>query len=137
MKQMMMSKQEIKDEYKQLEGDPQVKGQRQQLYQEIGQHNMVQDVKNASVVIVNPDEIAVALTYDNKTMNAPRVTAKGRNEIAKSIKEIAKEYDIPIVTNVNLAHSLLALDLGQDVPENLYEAVAEVLRYIYELSGKE
>ncbi len=137
MKQMKMSKQEVKDEYKQLEGDPQVKGQRQQLYQEIGQHNMVQDVKNASVVVVNPDEIAIALTYNNKTMNAPRITAKGRNEIAKSIREIAKEYNIPIVTNINLAHSLLELDLGQDVPESLYEAVAEVLRYVHELAREE
>lgn len=134
MKKMMMSKQEVKDEYKQLEGDPQVKGQRQQLYQELGQYNMVQDVKKASVIVVNPDEIAVALSYEKSRMSSPRVTAKGRNEIAKKIKEIAKEYEIPIVTNINLAHSLMELDLGQDIPSELYEAVAEVLKYVFDLS---
>lgn len=137
IKQLKMSKKEVKDEYKQLEGDPQVKGQRQQLYQEIGQHNMVQDVKKSTVIVVNPDEIAVALTYDKSKMNAPRITAKGRNEIAKSIKELAKEYDIPIVQNINLAHSLVGMEIGQDIPPNLYEAVAEVLKYVYELSNKE
>ena len=136
-KQMMMSKQEVKDEYKETEGDPQVKQQRQQMAQEIGNYNMTEDVKNADAVVVNPDEVAVAIRYDSKQMPAPRVMAKGKNYLAAKIKEVAKANNVPIITNINLAHSLFSLDIGADIPEDLYDAVAEVLNYVYKLAQEQ
>jgi flagellar biosynthetic protein FlhB len=136
MKNMMMSKEEVKQEHKQQEGDAHIKHQRKRIHQEISMHNMVEDVKKAKVVVVNPDHIAVALTYDKETMNAPQVSAKGRNLWALRIIEVAKQFGIPIMRNVPLAHSLEELELGDEIPESLYEAVAEVLNWVYKMSRK-
>lgn len=136
MKQMMMSKEDIKQEHKSSEGDPHHKHQRKQLHREISQHNMVQDVKKAKVVIVNPEHIAVALAYDKDTMNAPQVTAKGQNLWALQIIEIAKQYNVPIMRNIPLAHALHELEIGDEVPESLYQTVAEVLNWVYGLTKK-
>jgi type III secretion YscU/HrpY family protein len=137
MKNMKMSKEEVKQEHKQQEGDPHTKHQRKRLFREITQHNTIQDVKKATVVVVNPEHIAVAIEYNKDTMNAPRVAAKGLNLWAHQIIEIAKQYGIPIMRNVPLAHSLHELEIGDEVPENLYEAVAEVLNWVYQMSKKD
>ncbi len=133
LKEMMMTKDEVKREYKQMEGDPTYKAQRKRLHQEILSHNMIEDVKNADVVVVNPTHIAVALKYDREKMNAPRVSAKGNNIMAEKIIEVAKQYNIPIMRNVPLAHSLNELEIGDEIPEELYEAVAEVLTWVYKM----
>jgi len=99
-------------------------------------HNMVEDVKNADVVVVNPEHIAVALKYDKESMNAPQVSAKGRNLWAKKIIEIAKQYGVPVMRNVPLAHALNELEIGDEIPESLYEAVAEVLNWVYKMHNK-
>lgn len=134
MKNMMMSKEEVKQEHKQQEGDAHIKHQRKRVHQEISMHNMVEDVKKAKVVIVNPEHIAVALAYDKETMGAPQVTAKGRELWALRIIEVAKQYGVPIMRNVPLAHSLENMEIGDEIPENLYEAVAEVLNWVYKMS---
>ncbi len=136
MKQMKMTKEEVKQEFKQQEGDPQYKGMRKQLHQEISMHNMVEEVRNADVVVVNPKHIAVALKYDRKSMNAPQISAKGHDLWAKQIIEVAKQFGVPIMRNVPLAHSLDELEIGDEVPESLYEAVAEVLNWVYKMARK-
>lgn len=133
-KELRMSKYEVKKEYKEEEGDPTYKSARKRLHQEIAMHDMVQSVKKADVVIINPTHVAVALQYDREKMNAPQVIAKGERLIAEKIKEIAKEYKIPIMRNVPLAHSLMELEIGDEIPEELYEAVAEVLNFVYKLA---
>ena len=133
MKEMMMTKDEVKREFKQMEGDPTYKAQRKRLHREILAHSMVEDVKKADVVIVNPTHIAVAITYDREKMSAPRISAKGQNVMAEKIIEVAKQYNIPIMRNVPLAHSLAELEIGDEIPEELYEAVAEVLAWVYRI----
>ncbi len=133
IKEMMMTKDEVKREFKQMEGDPTYKAQRKRLHQEILAHNMVEDVKNADVVIVNPTHIAVAIKYDREKMNAPQISAKGKNVMAQKIIEVAKQYNIPIMKNIPLAHSLSELEIGDEIPEELYEAVAEVLAWVYKI----
>jgi flagellar biosynthetic protein FlhB len=133
-KDMMMSKQEIKDEYKMTEGDPQLKGKIKQKQREISMGRMMQEVPGADVIITNPTHYAVAVQYDPDRADAPKVIAKGKNLIAKNIKKIAEENDIPIVENKPLARALYAeVELGAFIPANLYHAVAEVLAYVYKL----
>lgn len=133
-KDMMMSKQEIKDEYKMTEGDPQLKGKIKQKQREISMGRMMQEVPGADVIITNPTHYAVAVQYDPDKADAPKVVAKGKNLIAKNIKKIAEENDIPIVENKPLARALYAeVELGAFIPANLYHAVAEVLAYVYKL----
>jgi len=136
LKEQRMTKYEVKQELKQSEGDPHHKAERQRLHQEILQHNMLQQVRKADCVIVNPVHIAVALKYDKETMAAPQVVAKGERLLAEQIQAIARECGIPIFRNVPLAHSLVRLDLGEEIPEELYEAVAEVLRLVYKQSAE-
>lgn len=136
-KELRMSKYEVKKEYKEQEGDPTHKAVRKRLHQEIAMYDMIQSVRKADVVIINPVHVAVAIQYDPKNMNAPQVIAKGERLIAEKIKEIAKEYKIPIMRNVPLAHSLMELEIGEEIPEKLYEAVAEVLNFVYKLAEKE
>ncbi|MEW6605864.1 MAG: EscU/YscU/HrcU family type III secretion system export apparatus switch protein [bacterium] len=132
-KGLRMSKYEVKKEYKEEEGDPTHKAARQRLHREISFQDMIQAVKKADVIIINPHQIAVAIQYDQNNMNAPQVISKGERLIAEKIKEIAKEYKIPIVQNIPLAHSLMELEIGEEIPEELYEAVAEVLNFVYKL----
>lgn len=136
-KDMMMTKQEVKDEYKQQEGDPQVKGKIRSKMREVSQRRMMQSLPQADVVITNPTHYAVAIKYDPEQYDAPIVLAKGEDYLAQKIKEIAKENSIEIVENKPLARMLYAnVDVGQLVPPELYQAVAEVLAFVYQLKGK-
>jgi len=137
-KEQRMSKHDVKQEYKQTEGDPHIKGQRKQLAEELLMHGSIEDVKNADVVVVNPEHIAVALRYDDDDEEAaPRVMAKGQRVMAEKIKEVARQFGVPIMRNVPLAHALHDLDVGEEIPEDLYEAVAEVLNFVYQLEADE
>ena len=136
-KDMRMTKQEVKDEYKQQEGDPQVKGRIRQKMQEVSRRRMMQNLPKADVVITNPTHYAVAIQYDPEIADAPIVLAKGADYMAKKIKEIAKENHIEIVENKPLARMLYAnVEVGDMVPPELYQAVAEVLAFVYHLQGK-
>jgi flagellar biosynthetic protein FlhB len=133
MKDMMMSKEDVKKEYKESEGDPHHKAHRKQMHQEIMESAQMESVKSADVIVTNPDHVAVALRYDREKDAAPRVLAKGLDFKAERIKEIARQADVPLLRNVPLAHALLRVDVGQDIPEDLYDAVAEVLNFVYGL----
>lgn len=134
---MRMTKQEVKEEYKQQEGDPQIKGKIRQRMRETSQRRMMQNLPQADVVITNPTHYAVAIKYDPQVADAPIVIAKGEDYLAAKIKEIAKENHIEIVENKPLARMLYAnVDVGQAVPPELYQAVAEVLAFVYHLQGK-
>lgn len=129
-----MTKQEVKEEYKQMEGDPKVKGKRKQIQQEMAMQRMMQAVPKADVIITNPTHFAVAMKYEQDKADAPFLVAKGQDFVAEKIKEIAKENKVPIVENKELArHIYGTMDIGDLIPEELYEAVAEVLAYIYSL----
>lgn len=135
-KSMKMTKYEIKQEYKESEGDPQLKSERKHLAQELIMHGSQQAVKKADAVITNPTHIAVAIRYQAKKDSAPMVVAKGLDKNAEAIKKIAKKYKVPILENVPLAQALHKLELDEEVPEELYDAVAEVLNFVYELRRK-
>jgi flagellar biosynthetic protein FlhB len=133
-KSIKMSKQEIKDEYKQSEGDPQIKRRIRQKQRELATKRMMSDVPKADVVVTNPTHIAVAIKYDQKSMIAPIVVAKGADFIAQKIRDIAAENKIPIIENKPLARALmLQVEVGEEVPEDLYRAVAEVLAFVYRM----
>lgn len=136
-KEMMMSKYDVKQEYKQMEGDPHTKGQRKQLAHELLFSGSMENVKNADAVVVNPEHIAVAIKYDKDKSKAPTVVAKGMRVHAEKIKEIAKHYGVPILRNVPLAQALNKLDIGDEIPEELYEAVAEVLAFVYKIKEEQ
>lgn len=133
MKNQMMSKDDVKKEYKQSEGDPHHKAHRKQMHQEIMEGEQMEAVKRADVVVTNPDHVAVALKYDREHDAAPRVLAKGLNLKAEKIRELAKAADVPLLRNVPLAHTLLRVEVNQEIPEELYDAVAEVLNFVYQL----
>lgn len=136
-KDMMMTKQEIKEEFKQSEGDPQIKSKIKQKMREASQRRMMQDLPKADVVITNPTHLAVAIQYDKEVAEAPVVLAKGQDYIAQKIKEAAKEYKIEIVENKPLARMLYHnVDIGEQIPPELYQAVAEVLAMVYHAQGK-
>lgn len=128
-----MTKQEVKDEHKQTEGDPLVKGRIRSLQREMARKRMMAEVPQADVVITNPVRLAVALRYDPSRSHAPVVVAKGAQLIAARIKEIALEHDIPVVENRPLAQNLYNLELGAEIPAETYQAVAEILAYVYGL----
>jgi flagellar biosynthetic protein FlhB len=133
---MKMTKQEVKDEYKNTEGDPQIKGQQRKKMQEASQRRMMQDVPKADVVITNPTHLAVALKYDANTGTAPVVVAKGEDYLAQKIKEAAKESDVEIVENKPLARMLYHnVEIGEEIPPELYQAVAEVLAAVYRMKN--
>ncbi|TKX29265.1 flagellar biosynthesis protein FlhB [Campylobacter sp. MIT 12-5580] len=131
-KGLRMSKQEVKDEYKQMEGDPQVKGRIRRLQMEAARRRMVQDVAGADVVITNPTHYAVALRYDNSKEPAPRIVAKGVDFLALKIKEIAYEHKVLVYENPPLARELYKVcDVNDLIPKELFRAVAEVLSFVY------
>lgn len=134
-KSMMMTRDEIKREYKESEGDPELKGERKRLAQELIMHGSQQKVKKADAVVTNPAHIAVAIQYEEKVHNAPMVVSKGTGLNADKIRELAKFYHVPILRNVPLAQALNKLDIDEEIPEELYQAVAEVLNFVYELRG--
>ncbi len=136
-KKLKMSKQEVKDEYKQTEGDPQIKGKIKQRQREMAQRRMMQDVPGADVVVRNPTHYAVALRYDQDKDKAPVVIAKGKDLLARRIVRIAEENDVYCMENPPLARALYAqVDLGREIPYELYDAVAEVLTVVYKEKNK-
>lgn len=136
-KDMKMTKQEVKDEYKQTEGDPHIKGKIRQKMREVSQKRMMHNVPEADVVITNPTHLAVAIKYDRGNADVPIVVAKGADYIAQKIKAIAKESDVEIVENKPLARMLYYnVEIGDEIPPELYQMVAEVLAYVYGIKGK-
>jgi flagellar biosynthetic protein FlhB len=133
---MKMTKQEVKDERKQTEGDPKIKARIRSMQLEIAQRRMMESVPEADVVITNPTQLAVALKFDASDMIAPRVLAKGAGFIAERIKEIATANDVPIVEDKPLAQAMYQMvEIGDYIPVELYQAVAEILAYVYRLKG--
>jgi type III secretion protein U len=137
-KKLMMTKEEVKREHKESEGDPQLKAARERAHHEMLAAATVGNVKNASVVIVNPTHIACALRYDNSEQGgedeAPVLVASGHGELAKRIVDAARQYGVPVLRDVPLARALVELEVGDEIPEALYEAVAEILREAWEES---
>lgn len=133
-KQLMMSKDEVKREYKEMEGDPIIKSKRKQLHQELVMSDTIAKVKKSSVLVTNPTHLAVALFYEKGKTKLPVVTAKGANLVARRMVEAAKEAGVPIMQNVPLAHNLYDdANVGQYIPGDLIEPVAEVLRWVQQL----
>ena len=131
-RQMSMTKQEVRDEMKEMEGNPQMKLRIRRLQRDAARRNMMKAVSQASVVIVNPTHYAIAIRYEMNSKSVPVVLAKGKNYLAQLIKARATQYEVPIVENKPLAQALYsAVDVGQEIPPNLYRAVAEVLAHIY------
>jgi flagellar biosynthetic protein FlhB len=135
MSQMRMTKQEVRDEFKEVEGNPLIKMRIRRLQRDALRRRMMQEVPQASAVVVNPTHYAVALRYRVEEMAAPKVVAKGKNYLARRIRELAAEHGVPVVENPPLARALYqSADAGQEIPPALYQAVAEILAYIYRLS---
>lgn len=133
-KQLRMTKQEIKDEYKNTEGNPEVKGRIRQLQREMSQRRMMQEVPNADVVVTNPTHYSVAIKYDTEKSSAPFVVAKGADTIAMHIRKIAKEKEVPIIETPLLTRSIYyTTDINQEIPEQLFVAVAQVLAYVFQM----
>lgn len=133
---MKMSKQEVKQEHKQSDGDPQMKGKRRQRQRELAQRNSISAVPRADLVVMNPTHYAVALQYDDATMSAPRVIAKGSDLIAMTIRDVAKAHNIPVLQAPMLARALYAhAEIDGEIPSALYTAVAQVLAYVYQLKA--
>lgn len=134
---LKMSKQEIKDEYKNIEGDPQIKGKIKERQRQMAMGRMMQEVPKADVIITNPTHFAVAIKYDANTMDAPLVIAKGQDLVALRIKELAQESGVVTVENKPLAQVLFYnVDINEQIPENLFQAVAEILAFVYRLKQK-
>jgi len=136
-KSLKMTKKEVQDEHKQTEGDPKVKSRIRQKQRQFSMRRMMQDVPKADVVITNPTHLAIAIKYEAKQMAAPQVLAKGEGYIAAKIKEIATEHQITLVENKPLARTIYqTVEIGEFIPPNLYQAVAEVLAFVYKLRQK-
>ncbi|MCG6553222.1 MAG: flagellar biosynthesis protein FlhB [Candidatus Magnetominusculus sp. LBB02] len=135
-KSIRMSKEEIKEEYKETEGDPKIKSRIRSIQREQARRRMMAEVPKATVVITNPTHLAIALIYKGDKMSAPRITAKGSGYVAQKIREIARENRVPIYEDKPLARSLFTFEVGEYVPQELYKAVAKILAYIYQLKGK-
>jgi flagellar biosynthetic protein FlhB len=133
---LKMSRQEIKEEAKEADGSPEMKGRIRRAQQELARRRMMQEVPKANVIVTNPTHFAVALKYDEKRMRAPVVVAKGADEIAARIRAVATEHNVPIFEAPPLARALHRhVDLGGEIPSNLYVAVAQVLTYIYQVKA--
>ncbi|MGQ8871778.1 flagellar biosynthesis protein FlhB [Paenibacillus sp. TSA_86.1] len=136
-KKLRMSKQDIKDEYKKMEGDPLIKGKIRERQRRMAMQRMMQEVPNADVIITNPTHFAVALKYEGSEMEAPQIIAKGQDYVALRIKEIAKEHGVITMENKPLARALFQrAEIGDAIPADLFQAVAEVLAYVYKLKGR-
>jgi flagellar biosynthetic protein FlhB len=130
--EMKMTKQEVKDEYKDTEGDPEIKSRQRQKMREASQRRMMKDVPKADVVITNPTHIAIAIKYDAEKNSAPVVLAKGEDYLAAKIKDAARDAGVPVMENKPLARALYAtVEIGEEIPQELYEAVAEILAIVY------
>lgn len=136
-KKLMQTKQELKQESKEQDGNPEVKARIRQIQREMSRKRMIQDVKTADVIVTNPTHISIVLKYDSETMVSPMIIGKGQDHMALKIREIAKEHNIPIVENVLLARTLYkTVKVGSPVPRNMYKAVAEVLAFVYKLKKR-
>ena len=135
-KKMRMTKQEIKEEHKETEGDPQIKARIRSLQMQMARRRMMAEVPKADVVITNPTHLSVALAYRRGEMDAPQVVAKGADQVAMKIRELAREHRVPLVENVPVARALFQVELGSAIPEELFKAVAEILAYVYSLKGQ-
>jgi flagellar biosynthesis protein FlhB len=133
-RELMMTKHELKEEYKETEGNPQIKAQRRYLHREILSQSMAAAVREADVVVTNPTHLAVALKYDRGNSEAPMVTAKGADLMAAQIRQLASEAGVPMKRDVPLARALYEFDVEQEIPEELYEAVAVVLQWVYSIA---
>lgn len=134
MKGLKMTKQEIKEEYKQLEGDPQIKQRIRDLQRQVAQNRMMSSVPGADVVVTNPVHLAVALVYDASKMKAPTLLAKGQYLVAQEIKKIAERHQIPVIENPPLARAIFqTTKVGKEIPPEIYQAVAEVLAFVYKI----
>lgn len=133
---LKMSKQEVKDEMKQMEGDPIIKARIRQVQRELARKRMISEIPQADVVITNPTHIAVALRYKEGVDGAPTVVAKGINLMAEKVKEIARANQVIIVPNPPLARALVKLEVGWEIPNELFQAVAEILAFVYQAKGK-
>ncbi|MFN7928234.1 MAG: EscU/YscU/HrcU family type III secretion system export apparatus switch protein [Blastocatellia bacterium] len=136
-KEMMMTKHEVKEEYKETEGNPLHKFERRKLHREVLSHDLAAAVKKSQVIVVNPTHLAVALQYDETTMNAPTVMASGADLMAAKIRALAQESGVPIVRDVPLARALYAVEVEDEIPEDLYEAVAVLLRWVYQVADEQ
>jgi flagellar biosynthetic protein FlhB len=137
MESLKMTRQEVKEERKTYEGDPLVKSRLRQRMRDILQSNMVRNVEQADVVVTNPTHFAVAMEYRRESMNAPTVTAKGQDNIALRIREVAAEHEVPVIENKPLARALYSeVEIGDEIPEKYYEAVVAVLKQVYTMSGR-
>tara|TARA_Y100001970_G_scaffold275391_1_gene376560 strand:- start:858 stop:1922 length:1065 start_codon:yes stop_codon:yes gene_type:complete len=135
--QMMMTKQEVKDETKQTEGDPQLKARIRQIQREMSNARMMQEVPKADALVVNPTHFSVAILYDREVMSAPEVIAKGVDHMALRMRTVARENNVPILERPELARDLYAnVEIGEDIPERFYKAVAEILAYVFRLRGR-
>lgn len=134
---LRMTKEEVKDELRSMEGDPQLRRRRRELQLRLALQRLRRDVPTSDVVVTNPTHVAVAIRYDADTMSAPKVVAKGADMVALRIRQIASEFGVPIVQRPPLARTLFdSVEVGQFIPERLYQAIAEILAYVYELSGR-
>lgn len=134
---LKMTKQEVKDERRSMEGDPQLKGRRLEMARQFVMQRMGQSVPEADVIITNPTHFSVAIKYDTDTMKAPKVTAKGVDELAFRIRQIARTNDVPVVERPPLARALYwGIEVGQEISSEHYEAVAEILAYVYRVDGR-
>jgi flagellar biosynthetic protein FlhB len=132
-----MSRKDIKDEHRQSDGDPHMKAKLRQLRMQKAQTRMIQSVPTADVIITNPTHFAIALKYDGDTMDAPVCVAKGMDDVALNIREVAKENDVQIIENKPLARALYdTVEIDETIPLEHYEAVAEVISYVFKLKGK-
>lgn len=136
-KQLMMTKEEVKQEYKQSEGDPHHKAKRKQLHRQLAAGGQARGVQKASAVVVNPTHIAVALRYDERECEAPYLVAKGREEDALKLRKEAEQLGIPVIRDIPLARSLVQFDVGEEVPEELYQAAAAVLKVALEAKERD
>ncbi|MBE9487470.1 MAG: flagellar biosynthesis protein FlhB [Chloroflexi bacterium] len=130
---MKMTKQEVKEEFKETEGDPQLKARVRSVQQQMARKRMMAEVPKADVVITNPTHLSIAITYDRETMDAPTIVAKGADHLAFRIREIARENHVPLVENKPVARALYKQEVGEQVPEEMFKAVAEILAYVYGL----
>jgi flagellar biosynthetic protein FlhB len=134
---LRMTKAELKEELRRMEGDPRIRERRRRVLEQLAHQRMMRDVPKADVVVTNPTHLAVAIRYDRLSMAAPRVVAKGEGPIAERIRQLAMENEVPVVERRELARALYAaVEVGQEIPAELYKTVAELLAYVYRMSGK-
>ncbi len=133
---MKMTKQEVKEEFKETEGDPQLKARIRSVQQEMARKRMMAEVPKADVIVTNPTHLSVAISYQREEMDAPRIVAKGGDHLAFRIREIAKEHKVPIIENKPVARALYKQEVGDEIPEEMFTAVAELLAYVYGLKNR-